>query len=160
MQRGGLYSLMHVTSVHSVGAPHVHLRKRYFPILQGEAAPPCRTVMCFYSSGLSQPLLRFRALFDLVQPEPCGFLPAVLGQYFVRGRRLGKQRVKVHIIVIGVKVAGGIAIQLRQAAGTGQGDGCPRLSASSGGMPNPSNTAGCKKPLQFCISALFWASVT
>ena len=54
------------------------------------AKPLCASIF----RGLSQPLLRFRALFDLVQPEPCGFLPAVLGQHLVRrGHRLGKQRV-------------------------------------------------------------------
>ena len=102
--------------------------------------------MCFYFSGLSQLLLRFRALFDLVQPEPCGFLPAVLGQHFVRrGRRLGKQRVKVHIIVIGVKVAGGIAIQLRQAAGTGQGDGCPQAERFQRRNAEPFKHSGVQK---------------
>ena len=68
-------------------------------------------------------LLLIRVLLHLVQPERGGLVPAVLFQDLVgRGHGLGGQRVKIHIIIIRVKIPRRIAVQLGQAGGVGQRD--------------------------------------
>ena len=63
--------------------------------------------------GSAVPILHFRVLFDLVQPEIGGAVPAVFLQDLVRGGHgLGGQLVKVSVVVIGIKIPRLIAVQL------------------------------------------------